>query len=380
MDNSTHKDQTGCGIQEIHTDNVCIHPYYGFICKPNSTIHFDTVIPKVFGSHETLIETDQFGFRNKDLPETKPENEFWIGWFGGSAAFSAASSSNDTTIPAFLEGRLNEWAKTQTSKSSLRFRVINYALPGGQQPATTHIFLDKARQLDGIVTFDGHNEIIVPAYYNRNTIPDHFPFISFYSTLYFNSISKHQFALSYLKNYISMKYHSLPGIFKAILKIPHQKFSKNIKKKLNSLSSNDPKLLSLHHIRGKSRETLIKDGALRWYQHIQHMNEICLAQNLEPLFLLQPIPEIGKQLTPEEQSYMEPEYAEIRKEGYVLLGKYLEKLQSKNICSEDLTGVFEKETGDIYTDIIHFQDKGCKIVANAIFDLILKRWKLVQFR
>ena len=92
-------------VQERHTEKICIHPFYGFISKPNSRIDYSEFVDPSFG-HGSIAETNRHGFRFLELPEQKPNNEFWIGLFGGSVAFSLGSSEEQFTISHLLEKKL----------------------------------------------------------------------------------------------------------------------------------------------------------------------------------------------------------------------------------------------------------------------------------
>src|SRR5215475_6701286 len=159
---------------EIRTTTYCVHPYFGFVCRPNSRIDFSEVM-SVKLNRPAIAHIDAWGFRNQNVPVQKPENEIWIGLFGGSVAFSVASSSDETTIAKYLEVALT--ARAQVRK---KIRVLNFALPGGQQPQQFVIYSMKTAILDGVITFDGINEVVVPAHYNRNAIPPDFPYRPFY--------------------------------------------------------------------------------------------------------------------------------------------------------------------------------------------------------
>ena len=147
-------------LSEVRTSRYCIHPYFGFVCTPNAVLDFsETIIVPL--DQPAIAHIDAWGFRNRDLPSQKPDDETWIGLFGGSVAFAVASSSNETTIAGHLEADLKARAG-----AARRIRVLNLALPAGQQPQSLLIFATMVGMLDGAVIFDGVNEAIIPAYYN----------------------------------------------------------------------------------------------------------------------------------------------------------------------------------------------------------------------
>ena len=170
--------------REPHTTVCCAHPYFGFVCTPHAIIDFSDRVPAEFG-HGAVATIDGRGFRNWDMPNEKPLDEFWVGLFGSSVAFGVPATDNNATIAAALERALS--AKHHTGK---RVRVLNLALPGGQQPQQYFVLALHRHLLDGVVTFDGVSELIVPAFYNKGHMPDQFPYRPYYEQLYGNGRSE----------------------------------------------------------------------------------------------------------------------------------------------------------------------------------------------
>lgn len=361
---------------ERHTNYVAIHPYYGYVLKPNSIVDFGLKVPDHFG-HGVHIQTDHNGFRNVKIPERKPEGELWIGLFGGSVAMSILSSDNSKTISGFLESALN----LSFAGNGKHIRVINFALPGGQQPQQLLIFLNNVDSLDGIVTFDGYNEITVPLIRNMNNTPEWFPYFPYYYELFAEKADDERQALIWILRFIEAKRDDIPFPFRSIATSAINRLSSKIKKRLNIVSDynlENFKSLYLTQSNLHKREPLdiMKDGAKRWHDHILLMNEIASTRGINSLFVLQPIPEIGKELTTSEHSFFtgKEEFSDTRTKGYRRLLHYGQILETAGVSYHDFSNIFHNMKEDIYGDITHFEDKGCEIVAQQMANKIRDKW------
>jgi len=364
-------------LSERRTSYASIHPYYGYVCAPSATIDFGLPVPEVYG-HGVLIKTDKNGFRNDNVPEAKPAGERWIGLFGGSAAFSILSSSNAATISGYLEEELNGSA----GPGDGRVRVLNLALPGCQQPQQLIIFIRNLSLLDGVVTFDGYNEVTVPAYRNNGLIPEDFPYFPYYAALYSESANDDQVALMWLARRVERMRDGLPGFARSLSGWFFAMVENALRKRANRAAVEGAEGFSSLFVsdevqRGGDVKELMRRGAVRWRESILMMRDIARARDIETLFTLQPIPEMNKPLTSMERRFVaeKEEFSKARLEGYSMLRDEFEKLRSGGVCCEDLGDVFAGIDDDIYGDITHFEDKGCRIVAGRIAETIRERWK-----
>jgi hypothetical protein len=126
------------------------------------------------------IETDRNGFRNQSNFDIRdiPDDVIVIGLFGGSAAFGWEIDGNEGTLASHLEKQFNSIASPGT-----KYRVVNLAIPGWHYPQQFYLISRIIQHLDGIITFDGFNEIMVPvgntlAY--KQLLPPDFPSGLFY--------------------------------------------------------------------------------------------------------------------------------------------------------------------------------------------------------
>lgn len=363
-------------FSERRTSYVAIHPYYGYVLKPNSTVDFGLRPPEHFG-HGVSIATDHKGFRNTGTPESKPDNEIWIGLFGGSVAMSVLSSDNSKTISGFLETEMN----SGRAAGGKRVRVINFALPGGQQPQQLMIFLNNIGDLDGIITFDGYNEITVPLIRNIGYTPDWFPYFPYYYELFSEKADDDRQGLVWILRFLESKKGEIPFPFRLVTTGAINIISRWIKNRLNRIADYSLENFSSLYLaqpapHDRNPIKIMDEGAARWRGHILLMHDIASARGIDSLFILQPIPETGKILTEAEQGFLssKKEFSDTRVKGYERLARHGEALKDAGVNFHDFADIFKDVEGEIYGDITHFEDRGCKIAARRIADIILKAW------
>lgn len=350
-------------LSEIRTTRYCIHPYFGFVCTPNSALDFAETISTPL-DHPAVAHIDAWGFRNRDLPAAKPSHETWIGLFGGSAAFSVASSCNETTIAGYLEATLNA-----TATGGRRFRVLNFALPAGQQPQPLLIFALKAGLLDGAVTFDGVNEAVIPAYYNGSAIPVHYPYRPFYETLFARSFTDEQRALQW----------NIEDEERILAATPDSIWSRwesarrraRIARLNTELQAMTPAAASLQSIFPRlegDASAHIEAGIDNWRDCTRTMHDLARGRGVDIVSILQPVPERQKPLTRRERGFLElyPQILDIRARGYARLTAHAALLAADGLACVDFADVFADRPDDVYVDLIHFNDRGCEIVAERI--------------
>ena len=348
-----------------------MHPYYGFVCTPGSRIDFSDSVPRHF-AHGAIADIDAEGFRNTaSRAAEKPTDEFWIGLFGGSAAFSVAASANDTTIAARLEQRL----RREGFGGGRRLRVVDFSLPACQQPQQLLICTLNLGNLDGIVTFDGVNEFVVPAFYNVPALRGDFPHRPIYEGLYSRGVPDAQLALAWLRREKLERFGKQPRWRQWLTKRRHDAQLAELTAQLRSDRS-EVAFQSLFPRPERDSAQAVAAGVLRWRTSIERMHLLCTAAGIRTLFTVQPIPERDKALTAREMAYLEaqPQVVELRRTGYSAILERCEELARLGIPAVPLSDVFSAERGEIYTDLIHFEDAGCSLVADRLASLILERW------
>ncbi len=150
-------------------------------------------------------ETDKYGFRNEKEFDffSRRKREIRLGIFGASTVFGYGITEEELTLPGLLENYLNRDGEKQ-------YKVVNLAIPGWHYPQQFLLFSRVYQHLDGIITFDGVNEIFVPlSNTNGNTppLPPGFPWGAIYLTLKTKPQNKYSIALYNLLLFES-HYHS----------------------------------------------------------------------------------------------------------------------------------------------------------------------------
>ena len=168
------------------TQKICrIHPFFGHTMQTK-------LDAAPLGWH---LETDQNGFRNPlefDVFNV-PDDVIVIGLFGGSAAFGWEVDGNQDTLATQLEELFNS-----RSKDNTKFRVVNLGIPGWHYPQQFFLISRIIQHLDGIITYDGFNEIMVPlgntlAY--KTSLPPDFPSGLFYLPIFQKQTSEQILAI-----------------------------------------------------------------------------------------------------------------------------------------------------------------------------------------
>jgi hypothetical protein len=357
---------------ERHTPFYCLHPYFGYVCRPNAVLDFSDTVPAWFG-HAAHAAIDWEGFRNDRRPAEKPGDELWIGVFGGSVAFSAPSTNNSTSLSAFLERELN----ARRAAGARRVRVINFALPAGQQPQQAIIFLTHAGDLDGIITFDGVNEAIIAPYYNRGGIPDAFPYRPIYEPLYARTLTDEQTALSWAIEEAEQWTTGRPAFSRFPIGMVARRRIASLRRRLRATEGQTEVLRSLFQRTGPAdTDQWLAVGARRWREMIMSMNAIAQARHVSRLFVLQPVPERNKSLTPNERAGVDqyPDMIALRTRGYPQLESTVEALSTEGIPCMSFKTLFEGCSDTIYTDHIHFEDRGCEIAAARLAEVVTSQW------
>ncbi|MEO7134088.1 MAG: hypothetical protein ABI024_07685 [Vicinamibacterales bacterium] len=357
-------------IQEFHSDRYCLHPYYGFVCTPGATIDFSDTVPAHF-RHRAVAQIDGEGFRNSPRPFDRPADEFWIGLFGGSVAFSAPASSNDRTIAGQLARQL-----AATPLDNRRVRVVDFSLPAGQQPQQLAICTLGLHNLDAAVTFDGVNEVVIPSFYNTPVLPSAFPYRPIYEVLYGQGISDEQRAIAWLRADLITRFEKRPRWRQALTQFRHDAELERLTARLRN-TSGTPGFTSMFPVAETSATVALSKGADNWQSCIQRMESLCSANGVRTMFAIQPIPDRQKVLTNREQGYMElhPEVVALRRDGYSLILERAQALKERNLPVVSFEDVFAARQDDIYTDLIHFEDQGCGEVATRMASWILERWR-----
>ena len=103
---------------------------------------------------ETL-SINSLGFRGDEISEIKPDNTFRIFMLGGSTMFGHGATSDDTTIPGYIQNML------QDKSYNYEIQVINAGIQGADSFDEANILETKILQLnpDLVIIYDGWNDL-----------------------------------------------------------------------------------------------------------------------------------------------------------------------------------------------------------------------------
>ena len=124
------------------------------ICQDQSNIKMNEffILPN---QNMKSIHINNLGFRGSDFANPKSSDIFRIFFIGGSTAFGSGSSSDDTTIPGYLQTFFNQ------HKSIHRIEIINGGKSGFNTITEKKFIFDTVQYLqpDMIIMYDGWNDI-----------------------------------------------------------------------------------------------------------------------------------------------------------------------------------------------------------------------------
>ena len=147
LDQDAFKDTDYYLVRQICLDNLSLLTTQPEIFEP----------PIIFlksNQHYPTININSHGFRGPEISQEKPENTYRIFVLGGSTGFGSGSTSDDTTIPGFLQKKFNE------SNLNVRVEVINAGISAFESFAETYYIKNKLIHFepDLFIVYDGGND------------------------------------------------------------------------------------------------------------------------------------------------------------------------------------------------------------------------------
>lgn len=115
----------------------------------------------------------------------------------------------------------------------------------------------------------------------------------------------------------------------------------------------------------------------QYRRYIEMMDAIAGRFGIKRLFLIQPVPALEKQLSPEELAVTgDLGY----RDDYLVLEKSLLDLRAERIPVESLVGIFRDARQTLYADPIHTNAEGRALINRAIVSALEKNWGLKRSR
>jgi lysophospholipase L1-like esterase len=278
--------------------------------------------------HFPTFNSNNYGFRGPEISKIKPENTFRIFTLGGSTMQSVYSTSDNTTIPGYLQ------QKFDSLKKDYKVEVINAGVGGDWSFQESEKIKKKLLGFnpDLFIVYDGWNDVGSD---NRDfkEVP-----LAYQSSIPFQKIGW---------------YYVTPQI---------------IRKAQVYLDIQATNFLGLDLMHNTPEDNLQK--ALLWKQR---WTEICKMGNengFDTIITLQPILGVGnKTLTKFELSMKEKFSIPQEISSYPLMRQALSELNGKCTKTADLSHALDNVSKTIYVDDGHIGDSGNYIIAQRLFAL-----------
>jgi hypothetical protein len=326
-------------------DQIQAHPYFGFVYKRQGMCASEGV--------------NSLGFRGEEFPIRKDPSEHVILMAGGSLAqmYGETRTLEKALNASYLKGKIKH------------FRVLIAAAGAWKQPQGYLVFALLANKVDTVIMLDGFNEHF--SFFPRSFRMENPP--------------------------MDVRQRDLPGgvggIWRAIgftldkdlYSLQRNSFffrpsSAEIRAHARTLGKDDsflaapsiledgmppfPRLTRAQQL-GRPWEEGYNIGQYLYYY--KSMQAIADTNGVKAFYFLQPVPLIEKSLTEEEQRLNTiRNYRDI----YLAQEKIFLSLKKQKLNVTSLTSIFSKETGKIYNDHIHVNQRGYELINKRLLEVI----------
>ena len=300
------------------------------ICLDNDNLRwsYDPYLQPEPNQHYATINTNQDGFRGKEISLEKPLDTFRVFVVGGSTVFGVGSSSDSTTIPAYLQ-------KQYDFNSELNIEVINAGSP------KAYSFSNAALIKKSLINYE----------------PDLFIIYSGWNDLGKSSDGK------YFDEDTSVQ---INGVFSFLLKNDYYKSFGILFKNYQIW-----RISTVENVAMKNYD-YSEQIAENWQNTWNEVCELGKRNNFDVIITLQPLLGSGsKQLTNEESRNYKLYNQDIKLSAYEDFAGVLPELNTKCTKSKDLRNIFQNINETIFYDAVHTGDLGNEIIAKELFELSL---------
>ena len=328
-------------------------PYLGYRNRARSKVY-----------NYLVTDSNSFIKNRADAPDvarSKPPNTVRIFILGGSSVAGAGLASNSETIAARLENYLNE-----RSKNGVHYEIVNggtSSYTSAQELVETTIYLLSFAP-DIVISLDSWNDFLLTSNEGRrrehpNWIPYHYDLASAFTQA-----------------------QSLGGVFTMLGARLRETFY--VAALLDLMSGR------------RARPGPAADASLHWHQefavsesgfddYAANLRSLAgaLHQNhVKAMLVLQPHLMTRKAATPDELKSLDQIAAkgsyivasrEWSRMGQQLFGKLTQEKRSDDAVFLDFTQTFDRESGPMYLDFIHYNAVGSKLIAHRLGDELLAR-------
>ena len=311
------------------------------ICKDNNSTAYevDGILKYIPNQNMETININSHGFRGHDFSVTKDLDTYRIFIVGGSTVFGSGSTSDDTTIPSFLQ------KKFESIHNGKKIEILNAGIGSAYSYSEKYLIENDLMkfQPDLIIIYSGGND------------------------------ANNRYGVEY----------TVPGIPASQLDSSETptNFENLVKKFIRETDYRTPILLYFELTRIVSQDPNnfhINNSLKNQVQELwtTRMGEVCKENNkkeITTIILVQPMLGSGnKQLSIDEKILLE-NYGIYMQDTLDILNKMsgsLEKLE--NIChgTYDLRMIFDDVKEPVFFDHIHATDLGNEIIAEEIYKIL----------
>jgi hypothetical protein len=348
--------RAGSGCQYI--DSLFPHPYLGFVHHGNPPCG----IPGI----------NNVGLFGPDFPADRLADRFVILVTGGSVAAQLAQ-----TIPGgpqYLEAILNEFYLSPTGKP---FLVLNGGDGAWKQPQQVILFLLWSDVVDGVVTLDGFNELGAVVSTLRFEYPaNNFVVVNPLAREGYDAVVS-RWALGRLvgwasHNSVTSRSHAVYMVIREVRRTLDRqaRWERDRGTTIESLFRLPPQW---------DRDRRIAAALEQYKKYIRSMNAIGRDRKIRTAYFVQPVPAIGKRLTPAERAVVgDLSYGPLFRQ----MTEALLSLRSEGVPVFSLLQIFAGVEDTLYDDPIHLkrdargESLGYRLMAERIAHTLADAWNL----
>jgi hypothetical protein len=316
------------------------------MCSEYKSVELDYLQPFAITKPNQIgeyVNINSDGFRGKEIID---ENKYRIIFLGGSTVFGTITTSDETTIPAFVEKKLIE--------KNFNIQVINAGIPSATSIDELYILENNLLKYnpDLVIMYDGWNDIT-----ERNKIKFNIEYEKFKENSYIENVGELSNTENIGKNifnfFVDINYRTGVGfgIFIRDNFIPNLNIDE---------IKNSEKISNL---------ILIEERLKNNWQKVCNLGE---QNSFKTINFIQPGIETSSRNLSNEESIFISKTTQIEEINYLkkLDIKKLENSNCKNVI--DLRNTFDNiNNKTIFFDSIHTSDDGNEIISEKIINIII---------
>lgn len=308
------------------------------ICYDNNLIEYNQVglISLEPNQYLNTININSYGFRGDEISLKKDDNTYRIFVVGGSTVFGIGSTSDQTTIPGYLQGFFDNQDLVK------KIEVINagagHAASTQEKIMIKHMLIDFNPDL--IIAYDGWNDAL-----RMDIIEEEDKNYENWQTLQ-NPKNKLKFG--------TYKFYRTPFvIYDVFFKQFEPDNTFGVKKKISA----DEEILQV---------------AEQWKNNWIDVCNFGKQNNFQTMVILQPELKSGNKILSTSESLIEyNEYDMIRLKTLNEMAKSIGEIQNFCDVAVDWGTAFDGVHEPIFIDAVHMSDSGNKIISKKLFELSL---------